>query len=86
MNLKKLNKFILFSFMLMLLNPIDILANDKINTDNIEINIAKAKFYSVEPRAEETGYKYMEINGVMYRRLWSYTRNCWIDDKWQPCP
>lgn len=40
---------------------------------------------TISPRGEVTGYKYMTVNGVTYRRLWSYTRGCWIDDRWYEC-
>lgn len=40
---------------------------------------------TITPRGEVTGYKYTTINGVKYKRLWSYTNNCWIDDAWIPC-
>ncbi len=33
----------------------------------------------IETLAEHTGYKYMIIDGVKYKRLWSYSKNCWID-------
>ena len=40
---------------------------------------------TVNPRGEVTGYKYKTIDGVMYKRLWSYTSNCWIDPYWIRC-
>lgn len=36
----------------------------------------------VTPQAEVTEYKYMTINGYLYKRLWSVTRGVWIDDRW----
>ena len=37
----------------------------------------------ISPRIEEvTGYKYKYINGVKYKRLWSYTYSRWIDAEW----
>lgn len=38
------------------------------------------------PRYVETGYKYMTINGVCYRRLWNYTAGEWVDPAWTRCP
>lgn len=35
-------------------------------------------------QSEETGYKYITIDGVRYKRLWSYTYNRWIDPEWTP--
>lgn len=37
---------------------------------------------TITPRGEVTGYKYKYINGVLYKRLWSYTGGYWIDDNW----
>lgn len=42
---------------------------------NIQDNVAV-------PYSETTGYKYKYINGVKYKRLWSYTYNRWIDKDW----
>lgn len=36
----------------------------------------------ITPRAEITGYIYRVYNGEYQKRLWSYTRNCWIDKAW----
>ncbi len=40
---------------------------------------------TVNPRGEVTGYKYKVENGITYKRLWSYTSNCWIDPYWIRC-
>jgi len=37
---------------------------------------------SIMPYSEKTGYKYKTINGLRYKRLWSYTYNRWIDPQW----
>lgn len=42
--------------------------------------------YSIEtefsPYANVTGYKYIEIDGIKYKRLWSYTYSRWEDPYW----
>ncbi len=38
------------------------------------------------PLAEETGYIYKVVNGVRYKRLWSYTYGRWIDPVWTIAP
>ena len=35
-------------------------------------------------KGEVTEYKYMYIDDVLYKRLWSVTRHCWIDPYWIP--
>lgn len=39
---------------------------------------------TINPRGEVTGYKYKYINGVLYKRLWSYTGGYWVDAIWTP--
>lgn len=36
----------------------------------------------IVPRANVTGYQYMEIDGVLYKRLWSYTYDRWEEPYW----
>lgn len=36
----------------------------------------------VERRGEVTEYRYKVVDGIMYKRLWSITRNCWVDPYW----
>ena len=38
----------------------------------------------ISPHVNVTGYKYIEINGVTYKRLWSYTYARWEDPYWYP--
>ena len=38
----------------------------------------------ITPRANITGYKYIEIDGITYKRLWSYTYGRWEDPYWYP--
>lgn len=37
---------------------------------------------TITPRAEIIGYKYKELNGKRFKRLWSYTYGYWIDAAW----
>lgn len=46
------------------------------------VNVTVGNGTGIEPQGESTGYKYVTIDGVLYKRLWSYTRSCWIDKKW----
>ena len=39
---------------------------------------------TITPRGEVTGYRYKYINGILYKRLWSYTGGYWIDPYWTP--
>lgn len=36
----------------------------------------------ISPYANVTGYKYMEIDGIKYKRLWSYTYSRWEEPYW----
>lgn len=38
----------------------------------------------IQPRVNETGYKYITLNGKRYKRLWSYTYNRWEEPTWTP--
>lgn len=55
-----------------------VLANtfSTVNSDNIFENMNASTF------SERTGYYYMTIDGIRYRRLWSYTHQSWIDPEW----
>ncbi len=39
---------------------------------------------TIEPRADEIGYKYRLLDGKLQRRLWNYTTGQWIGD-WEYC-
>lgn len=36
----------------------------------------------ISPYANVTGYKYIYIDGIKYKRLWSYTYARWEDSYW----
>lgn len=40
---------------------------------------------TITPKGEVTGYRYTYINGIKYKRLWSYTGGYWIDPYWIRC-
>lgn len=81
--MKKLNKIpILFFILLLLLNlsMVTIVSANEISELPESTNESE-----ISPRSEVTGYMYKTVNGVRYKRLWSYTYNHWIDPYWIPC-
>lgn len=48
--------------------------------DNSSINAQQED--GISPHAEVTGYKYKMVNGIKFKRLWSYTYGRWIDPIW----
>lgn len=50
---------------------------------NTIINI-QSEISSMQTYNTDIGYKYKYINGILYKRLWSYRKNDWIDPKWIP--
>jgi len=75
---RKLQKALLLILMVTTLTPWSVQASTVISGDSVNQN-------DVVIRIEETKYYYMEIRGVMHKRLWSVTNNCWIDPVWYPC-
>ena len=49
-----------------------------------EVTDAEPASATIEPRADEIGYKYRLLDGRLQRRLWNYTDGCWIGD-WEYC-
>lgn len=78
-NLFKLFLVLLFIFSI---NTVNIYAQE---TDSANQNISTTNDEGISPYSEVTGYIYKDINGVRYKRLWSYTYNHWIDPYWTPC-
>ncbi len=79
MKSNKMFKVLLLTASIFMLTPCSAIAAEQNNNTPNEVN------QSISARAESTGYIYKEIDGVMYRRLWSYTRGCWIDPMWSAC-
>lgn len=69
MNFKNLSKILIISSCLLI---------------NIEPALAVENTVNeiISPRVEKTGYKYKTEKGFTYKRLWSYTNQCWIDPYW----
>jgi len=40
----------------------------------------------IQPYNKKTGYKYKKINGRLYKRLWSFSQNKWLEPEWTPVP
>lgn len=41
--------------------------------------------YVTMPCKEKLVWKYKDINGRLYKRLWNQTLNKWVGDHWIPC-
>ena len=39
----------------------------------------------ITPRSEMIEWRYKVIDGVLYRRLFNYTEQCWVGE-WEVCP
>ncbi len=53
----------------------------------LNINVTLQMYESslnVQPYSNITGYKYKTLNGIVWRRLWSYTYNRWEEPEWTP--
>lgn len=48
------------------------------------IPLTTASPQEIQPRGNQTGYKYKTINGKLYKRLWSYTYLRWEEPYWTP--
>ncbi len=79
MKSNKIFKLLLLTAFVFTLTPFSAIAAEQNNNIPTETN------QSISARAESTGYIYKEMGGIMYKRLWSYTRGCWIDPTWTPC-
>lgn len=53
-----------------------VLANETKTTANIYITM---------PYKEKLVWKFKNINGRLYKRLWNQTLNKWVGDHWIPC-
>lgn len=50
------------------------------NASVFAINIEAQNSGIIEPRAEQTEWYYRINNGILERRLWSLTNQCWLTD------
>lgn len=50
------------------------------------IKCSAAELSNIQPYEINTGYKYKRINGRLYKRLWSYKQNKWLEPEWTPVP
>lgn len=53
-----------------------VLANETEVTTNINVTM---------PCKETLVWKFKNINGKLYKRLWNQTLNKWVGDHWIPC-
>lgn len=39
----------------------------------------------IEPHSDMIEWRYKDVNGVLYRRLYNYSKECWVGE-WEVCP
>lgn len=39
----------------------------------------------IAPHSAMIEWRYKDVNGVLYRRLYNYTEQCWVGE-WEVCP
>ena len=39
----------------------------------------------IAPHSAMIEWRYKDVNGVLYRRLYNYTEECWVGE-WEVCP
>lgn len=49
-----------------------------------EVQAASMPEPLIETRADDIRYRYKQVNGKLYKRLYNYSKNVWIGD-WIPC-
>lgn len=79
-----MKKFLVSSFALMCafsaVSAVSVFAASE--GEQVESAVVAQDEENVMPYAEVTGYKYKMVNGIIYKRLWSYTYNEWVDSVW----
>ena len=48
--------------------------------NNVDLN----SYNQIEPKKDYLVWKYKEINGKTYKRLWNITKQRWETDRWIP--
>ncbi len=83
-NKKSAAIFVMTAVMFASMASIASVSAEEINVSDSGIQTMAAPGTTADPQAEHTGYKYRWIDGVKYKRLWSYTYGKWIDPYWTP--
>lgn len=74
--MKKFNPVLLYI-------PLFLFGLTTIASKNIQPVNATATLQCSQTRDNYIGWRYEKINGILYKRLYNYTTNCWIGD-WIP--
>lgn len=74
---KKIITAILSTLVLLSIPPVSVQAAPSILP-------ATSSPHKIQPRENQTDYKYKTINGKLYKRLWSYTYLRWEEPYWTP--
>ncbi len=49
---------------------------------NYVVKATETENQGIQPYTEKTGYRYKKVNGTTYKRLWSYTKQKWLELEW----
>lgn len=78
---KKLLKFTVSVILGVALSANIVYASDA-NTVIINLSSSSNSIEEITPFDNATGYQYKEVDGILYKRLWSYTYKRWEEPYW----
>ncbi len=81
-NFVKRSVCLIFALIMMLTSIFCVSAISATAADNDGAQIASAGDTEIMPRADELVWKYMTVNGCLYKRRWNVTRDEWYDRAW----
>lgn len=73
--------FLTVLFLVLQIVPFNMLGNS-----SAIIKCSAAELSNIQPYSEDVGYIIRKINGRLYKRLWSYKQNKWLEPEWTPVP
>lgn len=81
-NFVKRSVCLVFALVMMLTSIFCVSAISASAADNDGAQIASAGDTEIMPRADVLEWKYMTVNGCLYKRRWNVTRDEWYDRAW----
>lgn len=56
-----------------------------VHASEVPVGIAASEEGGIAPQSDMIEWRYKDINGVLYRRLFNYSEQCWVGE-WEVCP